>query len=79
MSEAQENKIRRFINDPMMSDSVYEVLQWAFLKRHVGPVDVQVLAAERLAMDFLGDAWRKLDEYKTNNENVSESSGNVGL
>lgn len=66
MNETEINKVQRFINDPLMSGVVYGVLRDAFLKKR-GPRDVQVLAAERLAVDLLDEGWQELLKHKINN------------
>lgn len=59
--------IEAFVNDEAMAQAVHSVLQDAFLKGK-GQRDVQILAAERLAIDLLEGAWRDLERYKSPSE-----------
>ena len=70
MNELKQEKIRRFINDPVMAEAVFEVIRHSFL-RTKGPKDVQVLAAERLALDFIDVAWVELERYLVKKEGVA--------
>lgn len=78
MNDIQKNKVTKFINDEVMQSSVYEVIQDAFLNRK-GQKDVHILAGERLALDYLNEAWRELERFKQVNEEKSTVEGNVGL
>lgn len=56
------NKIRDFINDKEMADSVYRTLKHFFLKKR-DTKDVTMLAVERLSAIFLEDAWKDLQKF----------------
>lgn len=77
MNDTQQEKLKRFLADQLMASTVKEFLQQHFLKPRA-QTDVQVLAASRLAIDFLTEAWNDLETYrppaKLNNERI-----NVGL
>ncbi len=78
MNDAQNAKLDLFIKDQVMSDAVYEVIRDAFLSKK-GKKDIQVLAAERLAIDLLDDAWKELSKFNSINSEKQSQSGNVGL
>lgn len=78
MDEIQKNKLERFMMDEKMSNTVYLVLQDAFL-RNKGQRDVQVLAAERIALDLLDNAWTELSKYKKVENSVAPILRQVGL
>ena len=79
MNETQKAKIQRFLEDSIMSQSVHSVLLDTFLKPKQG-VDVQILAASRIAIDLLNEAWQVLEKYKKESENEKiEQEENVGL
>jgi len=79
MNEAQKERIGRFVTDTAMSDAVYSALSAFFIKRrNITVDDVQMLAAERVALFLLEDAWRDLQKYGTTEEK-KESGGNPGL
>lgn len=63
----KEEKLKRFVADQAMSEAVYEVLLNAFLKDRKTE-DVAVLAAERIALLRLQDAWRELKKYMPDSE-----------
>lgn len=71
-------KIDRFLKDEAMSNAVYDVIHDSFLK-YKGQRDVQILAAERLALDFLDEAWKELKKYETNKGDLSPPFKQVGL
>lgn len=56
------DKIRRFLADKEMSETVKSVLYKNFLQKREG--DVHTLAAQTLAVQFLEDAWRELERYR---------------
>lgn len=78
MNDTQREKLRRFGNDVVMSEAVKNVVRDAFLKGK-GQRDVQVLAAERLALDFLEDAWKELKRYADTENEQSNAIKQVGL
>lgn len=78
MNSFKQEKLTRFANDIGMSEAVYEVVKDAFLKSK-GQKDVQILAAERLALDFLDNAWKEIEKYKAGNITEEKSTGNIGL
>lgn len=55
-------KIARFLDDKAMNQAVYDVLFNCFLKDAKG--DVQTLAAQRIALSLLQEAWRELERYR---------------
>lgn len=78
MNEIKADKLKRFMLDETMSDAVYEVVQSAFLRGR-GLRDVQLLAAERLALDLLEDAWSELERFKPRENGESPPLKQVGL
>ena len=78
MDDVKNNKIQKFINDKAMSDAVYETLLASFLRGKPSS-DVYLLAASRLAVDFLTQGWKELERLKEANSDKSTPSGNIGL
>lgn len=74
----QQTKIDRFLKDELMSRSVFEVIRKSFL-RNKGVRDVQVMAAERLALEFLDVAWQDLNKYKSTEDTDKSVLNQVGL
>ena len=73
LNETQKNKIARFINDPVMSETVRYVLE-AELSRPSKDRDVNMLAAHFLAIEIISNAWKELSKYK--DEGVEVDSQN---
>lgn len=79
MNSIEQEKLKRFANDLTMSDAVYKLLLDAFLKSKITQ-DVYILAASRLSVDFLNQAWKELMTYKNDpNLKVVTSVDNIGL
>lgn len=51
-----------FVSDKIMYDTVKTVIQNSFLKKSSSE-SVHTLAAERIAIDLLSDAFRELDKF----------------
>jgi len=72
MNDTQKAKITRFLDDQVMSASVYEVLHKTF----AGPIgkanDIHVLAAERLAISMLDMAWKELEKHRRSEHDAND-------
>lgn len=78
MTDTEKTKIVRFLNDESMSNAVHEVLLRSFLKPSA-LADVNMLAASRIAIDLLEDAWKELGKYKSQEKRDVQAGTNVGL
>ena len=79
MNDAEKAKIQRFVEDSVMSNAVWEVLEAECLKPSKDR-DVQNLAAKMIAIEILLNAWKELEKYKTDEQNKSGLSGKqIGL
>ena len=74
----KQTKIDRFLKDETMSNTVFEVMRKSFLKNK-GVRDVHVMAAERLALEFLDGAWQELNKYKLGDDTEKNVLHQVGL
>jgi len=63
LNKQQQAKIERFMADVEMRESVYAVLLDSFLKPSPD-TRVETLAASRLAIDNLRDAWKEMERHK---------------
>lgn len=63
LNDTQVSKVVRFLEDEVMSDSVKEIIIGSFLKAKTNQ-DVYQLAASRIAINLLEDAWKDLDKYR---------------
>lgn len=64
--------------DKVMSEAVRDVLEKT-LVQETGLRDVHILAAERLAIDFIANAWLELEKYKPEKEREASNLRQVGL
>jgi hypothetical protein len=71
-------KLKRFANDKVMNEAVREVVSNTILNRK-GTKDVYILAAERIAIDIIREAWGELDRYKQDPEEKSTTPRQIGL
>ncbi|MES2224145.1 MAG: hypothetical protein V4469_04410 [Patescibacteria group bacterium] len=78
MNEIEKNRLERFVMDQVSVDAVYKLLFNSFLKSK-GQRDVQIMAAERLAIDFLDDAWEELLKFKPESKPTAAGVKNPGL
>lgn len=62
-----DSKIDRFLQDEAMTSSVFNAIRNSFLRKK-GQRDTLILAAERLAVDMLEEAWRELDRYRVSED-----------
>ena len=74
----KEEKIKRFIDDKLLQDAVYGIIMATFLKKK-DYADVHVVAAQKIAIDLLQEAWKEMNllDISTGGEQTSQS--NVGL
>lgn len=77
MNDTQNEKVKRFINDKVMSDAVYELILASFLKKKSG--DTSLLAASMLAVHNLSDAWKELELYRGDVDKENPTTSNVGM
>lgn len=78
MNENQKAKVVRFLNDKMMSDTVFDIVQQSFLKVSKDR-DVHNLAASMLAVEKLQEAWKELKSVKDEQQVVEKRSVQIGL
>ncbi len=78
MDKGKEERIKRFINDKAMSDAVYEVLLNTFLTP-CNPKEVQFLAASRISIDMLREAWKAFVKYDDNEIKTQKNVGQIAL
>lgn len=78
MDKEKQSLVKRFMNDERTSQTVYDIILKSFLKPR-RQADVNFLAASRIAIDLLDEAWRELSKYKSELEQDSNVSVQVGL
>ena len=78
MTEHEKGKVSQFVGDVMMSDAVYQILLQSFLKKSTSS-DVNMKAAERIAIDLLNDGWKDLEKVSTVKDKIPSRTGQVGL
>lgn len=78
MNSVKKAKLKKFVQDEVMVEAVYEVLQSSFLK--VRPhEDVYILAASRLAVDYLTQAMKEMEKYKDEEVREDKVLNQIGL
>lgn len=77
MNDLEKEKIKRFVNDPITSKAVYDFLLDSFLKERPG--DVYLLAASRLSVNCLRQAWKELNNFNNKEEGGEGVNKNIGL
>lgn len=78
MNEAKRQKIMKFMGDEKMQEVVREVLLKSFLLSRPGQ-DVHVLAASRLAVDFLEQGWKELRKHASVESEERMDEANIGV
>lgn len=78
MNDFEIEKIKRFVSDKVMGDTIRKVLTMAFLKPQKNR-DIYTLAASRIALDLLDEAWKELNKFSESQKDVQKELGNVGL
>ena len=76
--EIKVERLKKFMNDGVMSEAVYEVLLKSFLKP-ISSYDVNFLAASRVAIDLLGGGFKELDKFKPEDIKDAPIKRQVGL
>lgn len=76
-NQLKQEKLTRFVNDEAMSQAVYKLLVDKFLSDNIVN-EVNVLAASRLSVKFLNEAWRELETYKVTKTD-EKTSINIGM
>ena len=76
MDEINRERIKQFINDRELSQTVYNFLLNNFLCPK--EKDVQTLAAQMLAVDALVNAWREMSGFQSRKQSEKEVM-NIGL
>ena len=81
LQEIQKEKVRQFLNDKIMSDTIKQVFLSVFLSKEYIKIndDVHLLAASRLAVNFLLEGFKYLEEYRKVEQRVKEKLVNPGL
>lgn len=77
-TKQQKEKVSQFLNDLIMSETIYDILFSFFVKNH-GEKDVYMLAARSMAVDLLPQAWNEVQKNRLQVENDPKQSGQIGL
>lgn len=78
LNDTEKAKVARFLLDATLSGAVYNVLLGTFIGKKASK-DVNVAAAERIAVDLLNDAWRELEKCRAEEDTVINTITQVGL
>ena len=78
LSVNEKERIKRFMMDKELVSAVRKALEGRFTKPS-GNNDVQTLAAERIALNLLQNAFQSLNNFATDNVVNEERDVNIGL
>lgn len=78
MLPAEKAKITQFLNDKLLSETIFKVLR-SIYTRKTAVNDVQTLAAERIAINLLEDALRELKSLQFIEERQDTRPTNPGI
>lgn len=77
MNQNEINKVRNFLGDKEMQQTVKSVLIGNFMSKR-SDADVHTLAAQTLAVQFVEDAWREMERYKQEpKKNVDKDTSHI--
>lgn len=65
------------MHDTLMSESVYQTLLDSFLKKRDG--DVNLKAAQMLAIDMFTEGWRDLERMKDKEISTNKNTRQIGM
>lgn len=65
------------MHDTLMSESVYQTLLDSFLKKRDG--DVNLKAAQMLAIDMFTEGWRDLERMKDKEVFTNKNTRQIGM
>lgn len=68
----KDDLIERFANDELTNAAVYQFLFERFMRKK--SVEVQYLAASRIALDMLEESWSELQRRKTQKEEKKDTT-----
>lgn len=78
MNDHELSKIVGFMNDEATSGVVFKAIRDSFLKPSINK-DISHLAASRIAIDLLGDAWKDLEKHRSKVMEKVDKPKNIGL
>lgn len=78
LNKTEKDKIARFLSDEIMVEAIKKVFLGVFTRRR-DQEEVNLLAADRLAIDHFYEGWKELEKYKSDPEQNEAVRRNVGL
>lgn len=75
MTPETKARIVRFLNDEQTSSTIRAVLEESFLKPRGH--DVHILAASKLAIDYLREGWKEMDKSRVTDEETIDKKQNA--
>jgi len=74
----KRERVTRFLNDRAMSQTVYQILLDTFVKERES-TDVNTLAAQKIAIDLLQEAWKVINKIKNEQQAIHITKNQPGL
>lgn len=78
MDDFKNEKLKRFVNDKVMFNAVFEFVLASYTKPKSN-AQVNELAAAFLSIGLLQEAWKELDRFAQREIEKKDSVPNVGL
>ena len=79
MTQIQKDKIVRFLEDTLLSDTVRDILTVNVLTQPIKQHEIHYLAAQRLAISIIQEAWEEMERCKSQVEKKETTQHNIGL
>lgn len=76
--EAKKQRVRQFVRDEQTFQAVFDFVRDYILSKR-GQMDVNILAAERLALDFQRDAFSAMSSEVVSDQKEEKPTQNIGL
>ena len=79
MTQLQKDKIARFLEDTLLSDTIRDILLENALNQPIKQYEIHYLAAQRLAIDIIRESWKEMERYRSQSEKKETTARNIGL
>ena len=77
MNDIQIEKVKRFVNDKVMSDAVQDAVIKEILSKSNG--DVNILASRFIAINEVKEAWKSLEIYTQDPGEENNGKPQIGM
>ena len=78
LNKTEEDKIIRFMQDPLLNEAVFKVLLSTYIKQ-IDRTDVHYTAGQMIAIDLLHKSWKELEKITRTDTSLTDKHVQVGL